>query len=430
MKTHRTTTGVILAAALALCSSAAQGSGFGLNEHGARAMGLGGAFTAVADGPSAMFFNPAGLAQLNGLQLEAGMTLIVPSASYMGNLPGTATEVDVPAKQLYFPIPNVHVAYRIHERLAAGVSVTVPYGLGMEWPATVEGYSPETAWWGRSIISKIHLQSIFITPTVAVQLHPRVLLGLGVSLVQAAVTLERAVTLSENPADDIDFKLSGDDFSVGATAGLLVKVLPGMLNVGVTYRSGVALNFEGKAAFTKGGSGDAVPAGLRTSLTDDVGLAKLNLPHVISLGVAAYPLKNLLLSLTGDLITWSSYDQLAIDFQENDNLDTAEPKDWNNTYAIRFGAEYKVLQDLGVRLGFIFDKGPIPADRLSPELPDSDRFEFCVGGGYTIKGLTIDLAYQMIFTPEFETGANAPLVGKYSFGAHLAGLSLGYALDI
>ena len=45
----------------------ASGAGFALFEHGNRGMAMGGAMTAVADDPSAMFWNPAGLAQLRTL---------------------------------------------------------------------------------------------------------------------------------------------------------------------------------------------------------------------------------------------------------------------------------------------------------------------------------------------------------------------------
>ena len=50
--------------------------GFQINEHGAKAMGMGGAFTAVANDASAIYWNPAGLTQLSGTQLMLGTTLI------------------------------------------------------------------------------------------------------------------------------------------------------------------------------------------------------------------------------------------------------------------------------------------------------------------------------------------------------------------
>ncbi|MHB2026481.1 MAG: PorV/PorQ family protein [Elusimicrobiota bacterium] len=59
---------------------------------GARALGMGGAFTAVADDPEALYYNPAGISQLNSQQIEgsfysglAGNTL--QNIAYAGPLP-------------------------------------------------------------------------------------------------------------------------------------------------------------------------------------------------------------------------------------------------------------------------------------------------------------------------------------------------------
>src|SRR5262249_55357149 len=52
------------------------------NQIDARAVGAGGAFTAVADDPSAVWFNPAGLAQTRETTLMVGMELVAPNFKY------------------------------------------------------------------------------------------------------------------------------------------------------------------------------------------------------------------------------------------------------------------------------------------------------------------------------------------------------------
>jgi len=51
---------------LLFTASTSFAAGFRLPEAGAKAMGMGFAFTAQADDPSAIYFNPAGLTQLKG----------------------------------------------------------------------------------------------------------------------------------------------------------------------------------------------------------------------------------------------------------------------------------------------------------------------------------------------------------------------------
>jgi long-chain fatty acid transport protein len=393
-------------------------------------MGMAGAFTAVANTPAAGFFNPAGLATLDGFQVEAGLTIITPGATYQGIAPGTNTEVEVSPNRLFFYLPNFHASYRVHDRIAVGLSSYVPYGLTMEWPKEVTVDGKPRGWWGRGIIQRIGLQTFFINPTVAGKIHERIYVGAGLTIIKGTVELNRAVTMSADPADDIEVDLTGDDWSFGATAGVLVKVLPKLLNVGVGYRSGASFTFAGNAAFTKDGSADNIPAGLRTRLTDGPGEADLTLPHVISFGVAAFPFEPLTIGFGFDVITWSSYDKLEIRFPENPELNSVEPKDWNNTICIRLGAEYNVLPKLPVRVGFIFDQGPPPPSTVGPELPDGDRYEFTVGVGYSMWGFRADVAYQYLLTGDIQPSETAPLQGTYRSDAHLLGLSVGFKADI
>ena len=63
-------TGLILLVAVSLIfTNQVYTGGFQINEHGAKAMGMGGAFTAQASDPSAIFFNPAGLGFQKGINV-------------------------------------------------------------------------------------------------------------------------------------------------------------------------------------------------------------------------------------------------------------------------------------------------------------------------------------------------------------------------
>ena len=61
---------------LLFTASTSFAAGFRLPEAGAKAMGMGFAFTAQADDPSAIYFNPAGLTQLKGQNVMVGVTYV------------------------------------------------------------------------------------------------------------------------------------------------------------------------------------------------------------------------------------------------------------------------------------------------------------------------------------------------------------------
>ncbi|MFH1130271.1 MAG: outer membrane protein transport protein, partial [Pseudomonadota bacterium] len=349
---------VTIFAAIIFASGPANAAGFGINEHGARPLGMGNAFTAIANNPSAVFFNPAGLVQLKGLQLEAGISLLVPQTTYTTANPVSGNVMDVDSKTLAFPIPAAYASYRIHERVSIGIGMYSPFGMGIEWPDTVQDNGTQTSWWGRDIVQTVDLKTAYFNTSVAVKLSPHVFLGAGLNVVQGAVTMQRAIVSSENVSDDIHVRLSGQKVSFGGTGGILINAVPKLLNVGLSYRSGVPFTFEGIAAFTKNGDPNQVPAGLRTKLKDGKVETSINMPHTFSLGLAAFPIENLSVGFALDITTWSSFQELAITFVDSPDLSTTQPENWHNTMALRLGAEFQILHNLPARLGFVFDQSP------------------------------------------------------------------------
>lgn len=426
MKTYRKLLTVAALATGLFVSSSAQAAGFAIYEAGTRQLGMAGAFTAIADDPSAIFFNPAGLALQKGFSAQANIALIAPTFAYDTATP-TGADTTIDAKNLLFFVPSIYANYSVHDRVAVGFGMYAPAGLGVEWPASFNVNGADTPWWGRSIIEEIHLQVVNLNASVSFKLHDRVYIGGGFVVGLGAVTLKRAVTMSNDPADDITVDLSGDDIGFGGTAGLLVKILPGLLNFGFTYKSAMSFEFTGDAAFTRAGG---VPAALRTRLLDGPVSAPLTLPHTFSFGLTGFPMERLLVSFNFDYVTWSTYENLSINFTDNPALNTTEYKGWENVFQLRLGAEYKVLKDnLPVRLGFIYDKSPAPDETVGPELPDTDRYWFALGVGYTTPWkVSFDLAYQFLITGDDKTAATAPIVGSRSAGAHIVSLGVGYRL--
>ncbi|HET8759788.1 MAG TPA: outer membrane protein transport protein, partial [Nitrospiria bacterium] len=63
-------------------------AGFSVTAQGAAASGKSGAFTAQADDPSALYYNPAGITQLKTTELLVGTSIIVPRQAYHPDLGG------------------------------------------------------------------------------------------------------------------------------------------------------------------------------------------------------------------------------------------------------------------------------------------------------------------------------------------------------
>jgi long-chain fatty acid transport protein len=448
--------------------------GFGIYEQGTCAMGRAGAGVAAPcpDG-SAMFFNPAGLAGLTGGHATVGVTLLDVRGGFTDDVFQQKTKLDDPL----LAVPQVYISYAATPKLGIGVGVFAPYGLETKWP---------TAFDGRFSGYKNILQSLYIQPTVAYQLSPRLSLGAGLDVVLGKVELNQRLDLADAPvplpglppgtvfgqfgiAPGTDFAnahLEASKTTVAAHFGAIFKPTD-RLSFGANFLTQAKFDYSGTATFTQVPTNIVVPADLTVgALTIPAGTpvdAFLNAPPLslfdpttgvfrtqpvttsiknpsqLALGVA-YKLQNGW-TLLGDyqLTWWSQFDTLAINFPQDalGVLNRELVENYHNTSGYRFGAEWARDAKWTFRGGYLHHGGAAPAETVTPLLPEGQRNEFTVGT--TVKlgaALSADLAYQYIRQNDRRGRTREPLLGApttglnnglYDFQAHLFGVSLSYA---
>jgi len=414
----------LLCFSIALSSQASAG-GFQLNEHGARAMAQAGAFAARANDGSAIFFNPAGLSYLRGTQLMLGATLITPSYTYYGPSNLNSNEAWEMNNKMFYP-PNAYLTHTwtdgVLKGLAAGIGLTTPYGLGTEW---------DDDWIGRAVTREIELQTFYVMPTVSYAVNEWVAIGIGANIVISNVMLRRAVT---NFDPTMDLELEGDgDLAYSFNAGIMLRPTEDIA-LGFTYRAETQLDFEGTANFNP-------PSSLESFFPGGDVTTGIALPATWFAAIAYSPMENLDIEFDYQFIGWSSYDKLAIDFAEDgENTpgllqnDVSSPKDYEDTFIARLGAEYRLpVLGLALRGGYFFDNNPVPDKSLEPLLPDSDRHGLNIGVGIDIlPDITLDLAYLHLFlmdrtTDQTTNPEGVHLDGMYSGSVNLMALNITYA---
>ena len=402
------------AASMLLLSGIASGAGFAIYEQGAKATGMGGSAAGIADTPSAIFYNPAGLGFQKGLGLEIGDTLIFPQGEHEDPGTGEVTEAE---PGIFYP-PTFYASYVLPQRVAFGLGLFVPYGLGIHWPS---------GWAGFEEIEKIDVQNIFLNPTVAWAPLEWLSIAAGFDAVHASVELRKGLDFV---TDRGTLHGAAEAWGFGANAGVLFRFLDGRLSWGVSYRSAVKLDFEGDADFQ-------VPLPFESMLEDQPLESRLVLPHSVAIGMAGLPAEWLTLSLDVVFTTWSTFREFGFTFPEDEGkpedeqLSSYEPRDWKNVFGLRLGGELRppCMQGVAFRLGLVYDRNPSPSHTMSPSLPDSDRIDVSAGAGYTFRfGLSIDLAYMLVWFFERTSGGES-FPGTYRSHAHLVGLSLGYRFD-
>src|SRR5262245_51802604 len=111
-------------------SAIVSANAFNINEHDARVTGRGGATAATNTTPSAIVFNPGGLAVAEGTNFLLGGSLYIAKGSYTpdGSTQTTSTDSSPTV------VPNVYLTSRVHDMLAVGVGLHFPFGLKVSWP--------------------------------------------------------------------------------------------------------------------------------------------------------------------------------------------------------------------------------------------------------------------------------------------------------
>ncbi len=384
-------TGFLLSLMIQLCFlPLAFGNGFDIYEQSAKAVGMAGAVIAQAEDPSAIFFNPAGITQLEGTQVSLGTCLVMPTMQFksnsnvlMGTYPGETTKI----KDHTWVIPNAYVTHKVNDKVSVGIGTFAHFGLGVEWPRQWEGrFTPGT--------TKTILQTTSISPVIAFKPFDSLSIGFGPYIQNFDIELNNLVfvavptpplTPGNNRAQTADAKLTANEWNWGWQAGFRLKIIES-LTFGAAYLSEVRhkitdgeqelRSLAGGAVITKQGfSGEfTLPATLR------LGLAWQRGPFTIEAGA--------------QWTKWTSYKTLSAVFDNGTSL--SSPKNWHNAWLWRIGSQYRVNKYLDLRAGFLYDETPIPGSTMDPLVPSGNRKGYCGGIGIHFDRLTFDVAYNYI----------------------------------
>jgi long-chain fatty acid transport protein len=392
---------------LALLAGAqpASAAGFYIKEQSVT--GLGRAFageSAMAEDASTIFFNPAGMTRLLGPEATAGAHLLVPRTDLENR--GSSSSVRTPGGAVTRPIggsdggnpydptpvPNAYFAYPLMDRdLWVGLGVSAPFGLANKYNAD---------WFGRYDSIETDLLTIDIAPSVAYKVLDWVSIGGGIDIQYADAKLTNAIFAGTGP--DIISNVEGDDWAAGYNVGILFEPLP-TTRVGIHYRSKIDHTLEGDVKLNRAGA----------SLSNLPGTADLNLPDIIAVGFAHDVTPALTVMAEYNWYGWSTFKEIRV--KRSGLADQVVTQNYQDTFSVAVGAQYKVDDAWTVRGGFHYDETPTVNGFRSTRTPDGDRYWLSAGLSYDVSdSFTVDVAYTHVFIDDADintsqTGAAAAL---------------------
>ncbi|MDD5033120.1 MAG: outer membrane protein transport protein [Methylococcaceae bacterium] len=435
---------------LCIAHTSALGDAYRIPYQGAAAAGQGEAFAAQADDASALHYNPAGITQLQGVRVSAGINLVGGGTTYTSPT-GFKSQSDF-AGDFAFPAPsNLYLTARLKDLgfqalgpLSLGIGVNSPYGLAVR-------YNGETPF--SNVVTRSKLPLLDVKPTLAYEINDMLSVGFGLDIYTFASFIgggkyqRRARSPTAGTAE-----LNGEGTAVGFNASLLLTPLrtaegKPRLNFGFVYRSGERLGLDG----------DILANGSRLAKAKSA----LELPEVVVGAIAFWPIRDRLhewkLEYDMEFVGWDSFQ--SFDVKLSNGVQSKTPQRWHSVYSASFGTEYKWLEpsalpqwEIALRAGFQHSDSPIPSDTFNPELTDSDWNGIALGlglnckdqgrflgliscgnadsGPLTAKNIGMDLAFQaFFFDPRQISGnTNAKVNGTYQTTVFVGSLNfhLGY----
>lgn len=393
--------------------------GYQVNVLSTKQTGMGHVGTAMKLGAESIHFNPAGLTYMDHtMDISAGISGIMAKAKY--------TKGDDKA-HTHNPISTpmyAYFGYKIYDNLAAGISLTTPYGSSLKWPKN---------WVGADLIQDITLKSFVLQPTVSYKIMDGLSIGAGLQLGIGNVELSRglmpvgfvsSVIATLPPPLQSLIGVNGDDYKdvVPASATLTgkTKVAVGFnigamydvnekVTIGLSYRSKLRMKVkEGdakldyasediRAAFKK--LGDLTGKPLIPNLEEGTFKAELPLPANLTLGVSYRPTDRWELSADLQYVFWNAYDSLNVKFTENvlNGYEINAEKNYKNSMIYRVGAQYRATERLDVRAGIYYDESPIRSSNYNPETPGMDKIGLSTGVSFEpLTNFQIDFAFLYI----------------------------------
>ncbi len=395
---------------LALGTTLLMAGGYQVRLQGQKQTGIGLIGTPFAFGASSIFYNPGSLSFMNDkYSLSAGVSPIFSNVIFRAQNSDYEAQTDNPTGTPFY----TYVAAKVIDEMAVGVGVYTPFGSSTKW---------QDDWMGRYLIQEISLQTVFIQPTVSYKLNDKIGLGAGLTIATGSVDLRRRIDAPVNG----QFQMDGKTTAIGFNAGLYLNPIE-KLRIGVDYRSKMNMKIDnGNTSFTE------IPGALSQNFPASGNFSsELPLPANLDAGIAYSFTDKFTLAAEMNLVFWSAYDSLIIDFKINNEAlaDSRNPREYSNSLILRLGGEYKITDKIIARAGIYYDPTPTNEKYFTPETVSLNTLAFTLGLSFMpVEGLSIDLSYlQLEGMEDDRTYQPSEFGGTYKARTFVPGIGVSYS---
>jgi len=335
---------------------------------------------ALASDASTAYFNPAGMTRLEGKEVVFGGQLLYADLKFQHNTNNDFPGNDGGQAGGFFPGGGFYYVQKINSRLAVGLSINVPAGIGVDY---------DDKWKGRYLIQNNFLAIADINPAMAYKITNWLSIGAGFDVYYAFLNEEIALFNLLRPDGKIEIKF--DDWALGGNIGLLFEPTK-KTRIGLTYRSEADFELSGDIDFKNVG-----PIWHMAGLRNAFGKANLALPMNATLSLYQDITNKLAVLFDAGWQDWSSMEKTAI--TTGNGITIPIYRYWKDTWRVGLGLHYRITQPLLLKAGVSYDSNPVEEDHRLPDLPVDRQWKYALGFDYDLnKDLTLSVNALFIDT--------------------------------
>jgi long-chain fatty acid transport protein len=379
-------------ASLLLAVGETLAGGYAIPQQTAKGLGLSNAFTAGVDDPSAVYYNPAALTEVDGNKLVGTLNYI----NVQSSVKNSGNQSNNRSNHNFFPtfFGNLHIP---DTDFTLGLGFYAPFGLSVS-------YDDDAL--TRYAVIDADLSTYNINLALGWRPSEIIAIGAGVSYVGAYTNLSRAIYLDAvlgfpgPSSSDASAEINGRTDTATFNLGLLLKHPKIPVKFGLTYRGRAFLDLDG---FDVKFQDSAILGGTQTRT--EVSDGSIVLPMVVSAGINWQINPKWSLEFVYDWTKWNDLQNLQLKFE--DNLPAAGgavpipqltvSADWKNTSTLRLGTLFQLNKTWDFMAGIAVDETPIPNNTLNPIIPGADILALNAGVAYTWRMLKLTFSYMAVF---------------------------------
>jgi long-chain fatty acid transport protein len=404
--TSNTSLGILfLTTFLVFSPYGACGLGVRIPNQDAAAIARGNAFAATADNPSGIYYNPAGITQLPGQNVQVGVLSYMGINTHYEPPSGADSDTDfevIPIPQVYYTLSPTNIPFSF------GLGVYAPFGLGDKWPQD-SGF--------RSLAIETRLQFITVNPVVAWRIHPTLSLAIGPTINYSKLKFHRGLMTA---TDNLRFE--GDDFAYGFNAGLLWQP-HSKWSIGANYRSALTMDYNGATTYNPGGG--AVSAGTTASIP---------FPQIVSAGISYRPTPKWNIEVDVDWSDWSTVNTVMLNGSKNIfGVNLPLQLNWHDSWFYELGVTRYFDDGWYASAGYFYSTDTTSDKYFTPAVPDTNLHVGSLGFGHKGERWQWSLAAQIIAGPDRTINNSQPnpftgesANGKYRLFVPAISFAVGY----